>query len=216
MKFYISNIVPKIQKFSKRLDEETLLLNHNWIAFNDTSATKATYIFRKNGELIISEKGVGQKAKWENLGNQRLLIEQNGVYFHFNNSFHDENILILNLNDTTTYAFFLNETKIGISFNSIHQINTYLDKKYNSVVGQAFENFNNITYTESAPKKSWNLFWGDYTKIKISFSNGIQDEIYRGENSEKYFYGHSMNGRVYCRDKTDCIYQLYLHRTNKI
>ena len=220
MKYYFSDIVPKIQKFSRRLDEDTLLLNHNWIAFNDTSDIKVTYIFRKNGELIISEKGIGKKAKWENLGNQRLLIEQDGDYLLFNNSFYDESILVLNLDDTTTYAFFLNETKIGISFKSINQIDHYLNARYKLKEDQeeklAFEYFHNLTFTEETPEKLWDLAFGTYLRIKISFSNGIKNEFYCGGNSGKYFYRHSLNGVVYCKDKQECIYHLYLHITKQI
>ena len=129
MKYYISDIIPSIKRYSKRLDEDALLLNHDWVLFNDTLESRTNYIFRKNEELIITEKGIGKRTKWQNIGNQRLLIEQHGMLLQFN-VFFDEIFLILNLNDTNTYAFLINENKLEKKFNHLFQINDYLDRKY--------------------------------------------------------------------------------------
>jgi len=129
MKYYISDIIPSIKRYSKKLDEDALLLNHDWVLFNDTIESRTNYIFRRNEELIITEKGIGKRTKWQNIGNQRLLIEQDGMLLQFN-VFFDEVFLILNLNDTDTYAFLINENKLEKKFNHLFQINDHLDRKY--------------------------------------------------------------------------------------
>ena len=151
MKYYISDIIPSIKRYSKKLDEDALLLNHDWVLFNDTLESRTNYIFRKNEELIITEKGIGKRTKWQNIGNQRLLIEQHGMLLQFN-VFFDEVFLILNLNDTDTYAFLINENKLGKKFNDLFQINEHLDKKY-QITQQppTQEPIINITYTVSYP-----------------------------------------------------------------
>jgi hypothetical protein len=54
MKTYIADIIPNIQRYSKRLD--------------DLPSLKTTYIFRSNGELLISENGtVDFDATFDNL-----------------------------------------------------------------------------------------------------------------------------------------------------
>jgi hypothetical protein len=142
MKYYISDIIPSIKRYSKKLDEDALLLNHDWVLFNDTIESRTNYIFRKNEELIITEKGIGKRTKWQNIGNQRLLIEQDGMLLQFN-VFFDEIFLILNLNDTDTYAFLINENKYDGELNSIEHVIDFLTKKY--IEPQTRKNLADIT-----------------------------------------------------------------------
>jgi hypothetical protein len=129
MKFYLSEIIPRIIQYSKKIDEDAMLLNHDWILFDFTTTSKITYIFRKNNELIITDSGIGRRCKWENMGDQRLLIEENRVCKYYN-VFFDETFLILNRNNTNTYAFLINEKKLNQRFLALIQINEYLESKY--------------------------------------------------------------------------------------
>jgi hypothetical protein len=65
MKTYISDIIPKIQKFSQKLDNLTLLTNQHWVVIDNVENEKNVYIFRQNNELLISQNGKVEKAKWE-------------------------------------------------------------------------------------------------------------------------------------------------------
>ena len=53
MKYYISEIIPSIQQFSKKLDENTLLTNNEWVQFNQDSLNKVNYIFKKKMEIYL-------------------------------------------------------------------------------------------------------------------------------------------------------------------
>jgi hypothetical protein len=150
MKYYISDIIPSIKRYSKKLDEDALLLNHDWVLFNDTLESRTNYIFRRNEELIITEKGIGKRTIWQNIGNQRLLIEQDGMLLQFN-VFFDEVFLILNLNDTDTYAFLINENKLKKRFNHLFQINDHLDRKYQITQQPPIQEPKNMTYIVSYP-----------------------------------------------------------------
>ncbi|KXK31195.1 MAG: hypothetical protein UZ12_BCD005000408 [Bacteroidetes bacterium OLB12] len=75
MKTYISDIIPKIERFSQKLDNLTLLTSQHWVVIEEINDSKTVYIFRKNNELLISQNGLVEKAKWEYLGHNSLLID---------------------------------------------------------------------------------------------------------------------------------------------
>lgn len=218
MKYYISDIIPKLQRFSRQLDELTLIQNHHWIAFDSSTETITTYIFRDNKDLLISQGGQVRKSKWDYLGNQTILIEKLEESLLFRNSFFDETVLVLNLHNTDTYAFFFNETKIGTSFKTIEKLNEYLKKKYfvNSSTNKMFNSFKNIDYTENLPEKKFDFILGSYIQTLITYSNGQSGYIMQGNSTGKYFYLHSFNGRTYTKSKNECIYQLYLNRNRQV
>ena len=75
MKTYLADIIPKIQKFSQKLDDLTKLTNQHWVSLSDIKEIKSVYIFRNNNQLLISNNGIIEKGQWDYLGNQSLLIE---------------------------------------------------------------------------------------------------------------------------------------------
>ncbi len=112
MKTFISDIIPRLQRFSQKLDNLTLLTNQHWVVFDDIINNKITYIFRENNDLIISINGKAEIAKWEYIGNNSLLIKRNdGTNYVFKHGFFDENILALKIDSKEQYAFLVNENK---------------------------------------------------------------------------------------------------------
>jgi hypothetical protein len=130
MKTYIADIIPKIQKFSQKLDDLTKLTNQHWVSIGEIGQTKRVYIFRTNNQLLISDNGIVEKGTWEYLGNQSLLMDtRNGSYL-LKHGFFDQNIIALKLDSTDNYAFFVNETKYDRELNTIEDILAFLNKKY--------------------------------------------------------------------------------------
>lgn len=218
MKYYISDIIPKLQRFSRQLDELALIQNHHWVAFDSSTETITTYIFRDNKDLLISQGGQVKKSKWDYLGNQTILIENSEESLLLKNSFFDETVLVLNLHNTENYAFFLNETKIGASFKTIEKLNEYLNKKYsvNSATYKVLDSFTNLKYRVGLTEDKYDFILGSYTQTLITFSNGQSDYIFQGNSTGKYFYLHNLNGRTYTKSKDDCIYQLYLNKNRQV
>ena len=72
MKTYIADIIPKLQRFSQKLDNLTLLTNQHWVVLDELESSKTVFIFRSNNELLISRNGKVEKAKWEYLGTIRF------------------------------------------------------------------------------------------------------------------------------------------------
>lgn len=136
MKTYISDIIPKIQKFSQKLDNITLLTNQHWVVLDQQQEIKTVYIFRSNGELLISSNGKVNKAKWEYLDNNSLLIDRLDGVFLFRHGFVDDNILALKVDGKNEYALFVSEQKFKSELNSIATINLFLETNYNDLLNR--------------------------------------------------------------------------------
>ena len=62
MKTFLLNIIPKIQKYSKKLDDISVLTGKNWVVIEEEHENKIVFIFReKNNQLLISENGKIEK-----------------------------------------------------------------------------------------------------------------------------------------------------------
>jgi hypothetical protein len=130
MKTFLLDIFTKLQKFSEKLDNLTLLTNQHWVYIDEVLSSKTVYIFRTNNELLISTNGKVEKAKWEYLGNKSILIDKFSDSYLFKHGFFDENILALKVDSSEEYAVFVNENKYEGELNSIIKIYDFLTQKY--------------------------------------------------------------------------------------
>ncbi len=130
MKTYFLDLIPRLQRFSQKLDDLTKLTNQHWVVVDEIANSKNVYIFRTNNELLISQNGKVEKAKWEYLGNNSLLIDKKEDSYLFKHGFLDENILALKVDSKDEYAFLVNENKYDGELNSINKIADFLTKKY--------------------------------------------------------------------------------------
>ena len=97
MQTFIADIVPKLQRFSQKLDDLSLLTNQHWVVLDELMKSKNIYIFRSNNELLISSNGKVEKGRWEYLGNNSLLIDRKDESFLFKHGFFDENVMALKI-----------------------------------------------------------------------------------------------------------------------
>lgn len=169
MRTFIAEIIPKIQKFSKMLDDLSTLTGQHWVSLGEIEHRKTVYIFRPNNQLLISENGIVKKGTWEYLGNQSLLLETENNSFLLKHGFVDENILALKLDSEDRYVMFINESKYGKDLNNIHDIQYFLETRYKN------QNFipNNSSYKELQENEG-NYFvlsemneFGPYTKQEL-------------------------------------------------
>ncbi|MCD8418818.1 hypothetical protein J2Q11_13895 [Tenacibaculum finnmarkense genomovar finnmarkense] len=130
MKTYFTDIIPKLQRFSQKLDNLTLLTNQHWVVVDEINTSKNVYIFRSDNSLLISQNGKVERANWEYLGNNSILIDKNNELFLFKHGFFDENILALKIDGKDEYAFLVNENKYNGELNSIEKVFDFLNKKY--------------------------------------------------------------------------------------
>ena len=130
MRTYLADIIPKINRYSEKLDNLTLLTNQHWVVLNELENSKNVYIFRNNNELLISQNGKVERGKWEYLGNNSLLIELKEGSYLFRHGFFDTNILALKVDGKDEFAFLVNENNYGGELNSIEKILDFLERKY--------------------------------------------------------------------------------------
>ncbi len=130
MKTFISDLIPKLQRFSQKLDNLTLLTNQHWVVIDEIINSKIIYIFRGNNELLISQNGKVEKAKWEYIGNNSILIDIKEESYLFKHGFFDENVLALKVDNKNEYAFLVNENKYNGELNTLDKIIDFLHQKY--------------------------------------------------------------------------------------
>ncbi len=130
MKTYFSDLIPRIKKFSKKLDDLTLLTDQHWVVIDEIENYKNVYIFKKDYSLLLANKGKVRKGNWEYLGNNFLLIDQGTESFLFKLGFFDENILALKIDGKDEYVFLINENRYNGELNSIDKVVDFLNKKY--------------------------------------------------------------------------------------
>lgn len=130
MQTYLSDIIPSLSRYSKQLNDETLLTSRHWVVIDEIVNRKNIYIFRKNRDLLISTNGLVEKGTWDYLGNDKILIEQNGKAFLFRHGFFEDDFLALKIEGGDEYAFLVNEKKYDENLNSVISIHSFLTKKY--------------------------------------------------------------------------------------
>lgn len=208
MKTYFSDFIPKIARFSEKLDNLTLLTNHHWVAIGELNELKVVYIFRPNGDLLISRNGIVEKAKWEYLGNNSLLIETQAENYLFKHGFFDENILALRVDSKNEYAFLINETRFEMELNTLNAVLNFLEIRYKDEqfikrieAGIEPENREVIFgYDILDVKEKYSLAYGHFTEYNIRFSDGTEHEIYKGRSSGRFYYISIVEGLYYFDD----------------
>jgi len=130
MKTFLSNIIPNIAQYSKRLDNLTILTNQNWVVIDEIQNSKSVYIFRANNQLLISQNGKVTKGTWELIGDMSLLIDVGSESYLMKHGFLDDVVLALKMDGKDEYAFFVNENKAPGELNNHSQITDFLSLKY--------------------------------------------------------------------------------------
>lgn len=206
MRTYFSDIFPSIQKFSQKLDDLNLLINQHWVVIDDIDKTKNVFFFRKNNELLISQNGKVEKAKWEYLGHNSLLIDRKDEIFLFRHGFFDENVLALKIDSKEEYVFLVNETKFDKELNSSLCVIDFLNKKYiepsikrsiQNQAGLSFESINSLNSSSSyiSPNHTVNKIsesssiLGTITEqYLIEFEDGLKGNVFHKKKNKKFYF----------------------------
>ena len=107
-----------------------MLTNQHWVIIDNIDQTKAVYIFRSNGDLLISVNGKVDKGSWAYLGNNSLLIEKSDGRYLFKHGFFDENVLALKVDSSNEYVVMVNENKFEGEVKSMKAIVQFLERRY--------------------------------------------------------------------------------------
>jgi hypothetical protein len=127
MKYYVSQIIPRLSSFSKKLDKIAAICDRKWTIV-DGEDEPTTYIFRDKNELLMVKGGVVKKAKWDVVNKDDIVIEQNEEILMFKQAFIDENIFVLNLFNTNNYLHLVDSEKVVAK--TIKELENILNKRY--------------------------------------------------------------------------------------
>jgi hypothetical protein len=154
MKTFILDIIPKIQKYSKKLDDITLLSNQHWVLMDSIGGSKTVFIFRLNNELLVSVDGKVKRGKWEYLGNNSILIDLLNESFLYKHGFFDENVLALKSDNKNEFALLINENRFEGELNSVPKLVQFLEEKYLSTVQKKIPKNKQKKYLSIVQKKT--------------------------------------------------------------
>lgn len=130
MKSYLKDIFPRIVRYSKRLDDITVLTEKPWVMISEESTVREVWIFQKNGELIVSRNGIAAKGSWDYIQQARsLYIDVYDIRRLFNQAFVDDVAFLLKLDGKDDIIPFVNEIKLKDNFRLI----SYLENQYHLV-----------------------------------------------------------------------------------
>lgn len=224
MKTFIADLIPKIQRFSQKLEYLTKLTNQHWVSVGDIADEKRVFIFRENNQLLISVNGIVEKGSWDYIGSESILIETRNENYLLKQGFLDEDILALKLDSTDTYAFFVNETRNNKELNNIKDILFFLEIKYlyrtpnQNSEKTAFRSYPNLggglfpNYSEEPPLEEKQIFGDVFYIIHFHFENSFSDFYYYYPKKNIYSYQKKYKGEVYFHSKEDCLKDLYENR----
>lgn len=169
MKTYIADLIPRIQRFSQRLDNLTLLTNQHWVVLDELTSAKNVFIFRSNNELLISRNGSVRRGKWEYLGHNSILIDQGDESRLYRHGFFDENILALKVDSMNEYALLVNESKYDGELNSVDRVLDFLSAKYlNSTIIKQIQEHTETDYSVELNYDEKELKNPDHKEVHIS------------------------------------------------
>ncbi len=184
MKTYIADIIPKLQRYSKKLDTLTKLTNQHWVIINELSKDKTVYIFRENGELLISNNGVVSKNRWELLSEKSILIDTKDQSYLFNHGFLDENILALKIDSRNEYAVFVNEKNFNTELNNIDTVFRFLDKKF---FNGRYQEYNGLVNRLTFMRDKFSFKMGSFSELRLELFNGYSYIIGKKNSNNSFF-----------------------------
>ena len=104
---YIQNIIPRIRQFSADLNKKETYVEIPWIHI-DSEGRTVKYIFKRNGELIISLDGMVTIGKWEYLSvAKNLLVDMVTSKILLQQDYVDGAIMVLRHDNVTAGSFIL-------------------------------------------------------------------------------------------------------------
>ena len=222
MKTYLTDIIPSIQRFSKRLDDLTKLTNQNWVSIGDIGSAKRVFIFETKGELDIYENGVEVDSGSWKLVDQSLKLKLKSGGYLLKLGFFDEHVIALKLDSTDSYAFFVNETKYDREFNDITDVLKFLENKYlkkykttNDLGSTKKETINetiNYGFNIVSEKEYKTIFGNKYIQYKLEFADGSIGSIYKDISYNQFYFEDWFGDKIYNSNFDKTISDLYLDK----
>jgi len=181
MKNYIDNLIPRLKEFSSSLDKIEIFIDKSWLLIDGDNLHR--YIFKRNGELIMSLNGKVDVGKWEYLTQAKmLLIDRNTDKILLSQNFVDPAIMVLKIDGENSNGFILANEQLIPDLN----VNQYLQKLYRDKNNVAIINIKGNIKLEVL---RYNIEF-DNNKVSI-MSEDVADTILEDQELNKYVIKNS-------------------------
>ncbi|RZL50777.1 MAG: hypothetical protein EOP00_02665 [Pedobacter sp.] len=112
MKQYLQKILPRLKQFSEDLSRKEIFIDKSWVLIDEESELHR-YIFKRDGQLIMSKNGIVQVGKWEYLTEAKsLLIDRNVDKILLNQDFFDSAVMLLKKDGDSNFFILANDSII--------------------------------------------------------------------------------------------------------
>lgn len=136
MKIYLQNLVNRLAQFSEKLDNTTLFIDKPWVLI-DSNSNYHKYIFKRNGELVMSLNGQVQIGKWEYLSAAKsILIDRIKDKILLNQSFFDSAVMVLKIDGSNSQLFVLANETIIPDLDVEKYLQSLAYRKFNIITGR--------------------------------------------------------------------------------
>ena len=115
-------VVDKIQSINLKVSKQHLI-KKNWVLLKESEEERKIYIFQKDQTLLIANSGDVIKGKWEEVGDNSLMIEFDNKSTLYQPSYESESIFILKVNGKEQYLYLVEEKLYEEGYRSVDMIN---------------------------------------------------------------------------------------------
>ncbi len=108
------------------------LINKNWVLLRNSEGHRQVYIFQKDQTLLISQAGEVDKGRWEEVGDNSILIEVGSKSTLYKPTHETEHLLILKVDGKEEYLHFVDEKLYEEGYKTTDKINELISSANNS------------------------------------------------------------------------------------
>ena len=198
---YLKSLLPKLKDKMQTLDDTVGLVDRSWTSVGNNQSL-ATYIFRSNHQLIVSENGMVTKGSWEFLKPGDILIDLADKSYLFEEVLVKNGLLALQLKDTERFALFFDKKHIQNKIESSEEFIELIESASSSHSrSEDFIQESGTTtkgYKVLSENDAWDIFWGKHVRMLVEIIDQKRTvDIFQGNDSSRFFTSDIGGGRKY-------------------
>lgn len=181
---YLRNILPRVKQFSKDLDVKELFNDKHWVLVDD-DGKRATYVFERDGGLVVSLSGHPKDGSWRYVSAAKSLYlkvdGQEPAFLNFN--FFNDALFILKKDDDAETPWVLINKNVLPDLNVKNYLNSLLPEEERPDLDVKLELENGMILSVLGVKSLRSY----YTEFKVSSidNNIVSDGVYALKSEPK-------------------------------
>ncbi len=126
---YLKNLLPRLKEFSANLDKIEVFVDKHWV-FIDNNGNQQSYIFQRNGSLVMSLNGDAQIGKWSFLASAKsILVDRNVDKILLNQALVFDGLMFLKKDGTESNPWVLVNKQVVPDLNYINYLKGLIVEK---------------------------------------------------------------------------------------